>query len=216
MQSRLVAAASPATSLVPARPTLPMLRDAARTCAICEGCERTNGVVFGEGPERARIMLVGEQPGDREDVLGRPFVGPAGELLDEVLGELRVDRGALYLTNAVKHFHWEPRGKQRLHRSPKVSEIDACRPWLDAEIDVVAPRAIVCLGAVAARSFMGHAFRLHKARGQVFETRWAKLWLATHHPAAVLRMADASARSRARRELADDLSRIIEAAAAAA
>jgi DNA polymerase len=190
--------------------------EAAAGCTNCPLYRDATATVFGDGPSRAPVMLVGEQPGDREDVLGRPFVGPAGQLLNEVLDELRVDRGALYLTNAVKHFHWEPRGKQRLHRSPKVSEIDACRPWLDAEIDVVAPRAIVCLGAVAARSFMGHSFRLHKARGQVFETRWAKLWLATHHPAAVLRMADASARTRARRELADDLSRIIEAAAAAA
>jgi DNA polymerase len=186
-----------------------MLREASRACSVCEGCDQTNGVVFGEGPTDARIMFVGEQPGDREDTLGRPFVGPAGQLLDEILREVGVDRRTLYLTNAVKHFHYEMRGKQRLHRAPRVSEIDACRPWLEAEINALAPRAILCLGAVAAKSFMGHSFRLHKARGRIVKTQWAERWSATHHPAAILRMrAQSRERASARRELADDIARL--------
>lgn len=194
---------------IPPHASLPVLREAATSCRACAICERATQTVFGEGPSDARIVLVGEQPGDHEDRSGRPFVGPAGALLDEILGELGSDRRELYVTNAVKHFKWEPRGKQRLHRSPKPSEVAACRPWLDAELRALSPETVVCLGAVAARSFMGPGFRLHKARGRIYATRWAPRWIATHHPAAILRAADRSARAQMRAELAEDLGRAL-------
>jgi DNA polymerase len=164
--------------------------------------------VFGEGVTSAEVMLIGEQPGDQEDLQGHPFVGPAGRLLDEVLQEAGVERTKVYITNAVKHFKWEPRGKRRLHAKPAYGEIRACRPWLDAELDVIKPRVVVCLGATAAQSFMGREFKVTQSRGKFYEIDGKFHLIATLHPSAVLRMPDPDDRARARAELVQDLARV--------
>jgi DNA polymerase len=195
----------------PADRSLPMLREAAAGCRGCSLFERATQTVFGEGPEDARAVLVGEQPGDREDIEGRPFVGPAGELLDEVLREVGLPRSELYVTNAVKHFKYQmdPRGPRRIHQKPAYGEIRACSSWLRHEVAAIKPDAIVCLGASAAQSFMGSGFRMARSRGQAFEgTPFAPWWMATHHPAAILRTPGAADRARARRELAEDLQQL--------
>jgi DNA polymerase len=150
-------------------------------------------------------MLIGEVPGDREDLEGKPFVGPAGKLLDELLHEAGIERQGAYVTNAVKHFGFEERGKRRLHKKPRWSEVQACKPWLLAEITVVAPKLIVCLGATAAQSLMGSDFRITKQRGQILETEWSPFLMATYHPSAILRAPDKEAAERMRSELVDDL-----------
>jgi uracil-DNA glycosylase family protein len=167
--------------------TLPTLREAAADCRACPLWKVGTQTVFGEGPGNAELMLVGEQPGDREDREGRPFVGPAGRLLDEALAEAGIDRSRAYLTNAVKHFKWRASGKRRIHAKPNWSEIAACRPWLDSELEVVRPDVLVCLGATAAQALLGPTFRVTKQRGQPVESDLAPHVLATIHPSAILR-----------------------------
>jgi uracil-DNA glycosylase len=167
--------------------TLPTLREAAADCRACPLWKVGTQTVFGEGPGNAELMLVGEQPGDREDREGRPFVGPAGRLLDEALAEAGIDRSRAYLTNAVKHFKWRASGKRRIHAKPNWSEIAACGPWLDSELEVVRPDVLVCLGATAAQALLGRTFRVTKQRGQPVESDLAPHVLATIHPSAILR-----------------------------
>ena len=188
-----------AAAYLPERPTLPRLREAAAGCRACPLWQTGTQTVFGEGRAPAEVMLVGEQPGDQEDKQGRPFVGPAGRVLDEVLELAGVERGGVYLTNAVKHFKWEARGKRRIHAKPTWSEQMACKPWLEAELDVVRPRVLVCLGATAAQSLLGKQFRVTKERGRWLESDLAEYVTATIHPSAVLRQRDSDSR---RRELA--------------
>ncbi|MGH6928354.1 MAG: UdgX family uracil-DNA binding protein, partial [Dongiaceae bacterium] len=166
---------------IPPRANLVKLRKAAAGCTACHLHTLGTQTVFGEGPERARIMLVGEQPGDVEDVSGRPFVGPAGKLLDRALADAGLDRSRVYVTNAVKHFKWVPRGKRRIHKKPGSIEIAACHPWLDAEIAAVAPKAIVCLGATASQALLGRSFRLMQQRGERLSSPLAEFVLATVH-----------------------------------
>jgi DNA polymerase len=191
---------SEASLYLPSQRDLGSLAGAARGCRACPLHESATRTVFGEGPVGARLMLVGEQPGDTEDRQGRPFIGPAGQLLEEVLARVGLDRQALYVTNAVKHFG--PRPGRR--------EVLACKAWLDAEVEQVKPRMIVCLGATAAQSFLGPGFRINLSRGQVFETPWAPAWMATFHPSALLRMPDDAARERARAHFEEDLRKAAE------
>jgi uracil-DNA glycosylase len=186
---------SPKSALeyLPSRSDLASLSNAAKDCRGCDLYQRATQVVFGDGPTHAAMFLVGEQPGDREDQLGKPFVGPAGALLDKCLVAAGIDRSEVYVTNAVKHFKWEPRGKIRLHKKPNSLEIAACRPWLEAEIAVVHPHLIVCLGATAAQDLLGPKFRLTKHRGEIFPTAHGPV-LATVHPSAILRMPDPAER----------------------
>ena len=185
---------SSAAPLVPARPTLASLRRAAAGCRACPLWKRATQTVFGEGPAAAKLFLLGEQPGDREDIEGRPFVGPAGRLLEECLREAGIDRREVYLTNVVKHFKWEPRGKKRIHQKPNSTEIAACRPWWEAELAVVKPRALVCLGATAAQALWGPSFRVTKSRGRFLPSPYAPIAAATVHPSSILRAPDARAR----------------------
>ncbi len=201
----LAANSSASATWVPASRSLPVLRAAAAGCRACGICEAATRTVFGEGPADARLMLVGEQPGDEEDLGGRPFIGPAGQLLDRLLGEAGIDRGQTYVTNAVKHFKWTPRGKRRLHQRPLAGEVQACRGWLDAEIEAVRPAVIVCLGSTAARSFLGPRYNAMRGRGRVQQTPWAPAWLATYHPSAALRAGSPADRERALAGLRADL-----------
>jgi uracil-DNA glycosylase len=196
-----------AAPLVPARPTLPKLRLAASGCTACELHRLGTQTVFGEGPARARVMLVGEQPGDREDLEGHPFVGPAGRLLDAALDDAGIDRGDVYVTNVVKHFRWQGmRGKRRLHRKPGLAHVAACRPWLDAELAVVRPEVLVCLGATAAQAILGRDFRLTEHRGELQEAEGIDaVVLATVHPSAILRARDDATRSAETAALVRDL-----------
>ena len=202
---------TPAAGLIPARPTLPTVRAAAKDCTACDLYKRGTQTVFGEGARTAEIMFVGEQPGDQEDLMGRPFVGPAGKLLDRTLAEARIDRRAVYVTNVVKHFKWEPRGKRRIHKKPNAGEIAACRPWLDAEVQLVKPRAIVCLGATAAQALLGRAFRLTAHRGEFIASPLAPLVLATVHPSSLLRAPDDETRRRETKRFIDDLRTVARA-----
>jgi uracil-DNA glycosylase len=178
-----------AAPLIPERPSLKSLREAAAGCRACPLWKTGTRTVFGEGPAHARIILVGEQPGDREDLEGRPFVGPAGRLLDQALVAAGINRDEVYVTNAVKHFKWTPAGKRRLHKKPNAREIAACRPWLEAEINVLQPAVLVALGATAAQTLMGAAFRVTRERGRVFtDVPWAPAFVATIHPSSILRM----------------------------
>ncbi|MFL6353489.1 MAG: UdgX family uracil-DNA binding protein [Bryobacteraceae bacterium] len=176
-----------AAEWVPATHDLSRLRTAAPDCRGCELYQRATQVVFGEGPQNAKVVMVGEQPGDEEDQKGRPFVGPSGRLLSKAMSEAGLDREQIYVTNAVKHFKFIERGKRRLHAKPNGSEISACRPWLEAELGVIEPAIVVCLGATAAQSLMGPAFRITKERGTFFPHPWAKQLVATVHPSAILR-----------------------------
>jgi DNA polymerase len=204
-----------AAALVPERPTLPKLREAAAGCTACPLHETGTQTVFGEGGAGAAILFVGEQPGDREDREGRPFVGPAGRLLDQALEEVGIDRKLAYVTNAVKHFKWTPRGKRRIHAKPNWSEIAACRPWLDAEVAVVRPRVIVCLGATAAQALLGRDFRVTRQRGEVVDSGYESIpAIATVHPSSILRAQDED-RERELAAFVDDLAaikRFVEAA----
>lgn len=190
------AQSSPALELIPTKPSLESLREAIQDCRACDLWEKGTQAVFGEGSPRARVILVGEQPGDKEDLAGRPFVGPAGALLDEALIEAGIDRKQTYVTNAVKHFKWEPRGKRRIHKKPNSIEVAACRPWLDAEIDLVNPEVVVCLGATAAQALLGRSFRVTQQRGQLLPFRGVSQALATVHPSSILRAPDEEARRR--------------------
>ncbi len=197
----------------PATANLTLLREAAVACTACELHARATQVVFGSGPHAARIMLVGEQPGDQEDIAGAPFVGPAGQVLDRVLTRIGIARDRVYLTNVVKHFKWEPRGKRRIHQTPRLSEIRACRPWLDAELAAVSPRVIVCLGATAAKALLGPQFRLSTALGQTHATPWQSSLIATYHPSAVLRADTTGHATEIEAQLEADLRRAGELAA---
>ena len=172
---------------LPERLNLTALRAAAADCRACPLWKTGTQTVFGEGSAKAEVLLLGEQPGDKEDLTGRPFVGPAGALLDKGLAEAGIDRDAAYVTNAVKHFKWQPRGKRRIHQKPNWSELAACRPWLEAELEVVAPRALVLLRATAAQSVLGRQFRVTRQRGELLESELAEIVVATIHPSAILR-----------------------------
>ncbi|HTU26358.1 MAG TPA: UdgX family uracil-DNA binding protein [Pirellulales bacterium] len=194
-----------AAEFVPETHSLSKLRAAAAACEGCELFRRATQTVFGEGPAHASLMLVGETPGDQEDLSGHPFVGAAGRLLDELLAAAGIDRAETYVTNVVKHFKWEPRGKRRLHAKPSSREIAACRPWLDAELATVEPALIVCLGATAARALLGSGFRVTRERGKVLESERGEKILATYHPSAVLRTPDEARRHAMRDEMLADL-----------
>lgn len=185
-----------ATPFLPARRTLPSLRSAASHCRGCDLWTRATQTVFGEGAARASLMLVGEQPGDKEDLAGHPFVGPAGRILDEALDAAGINKSEVYITNAVKHFNWAPdqRGKRRIHKKPRYSEIQACRPWLDAEIAVTRPQVIVCLGATAAQALLGKDFSVMRQRGQFVPSELAPRVMATVHPSSILRAQDEQSR----------------------
>ena len=185
--------------------SLQTLKRAAEGCRGCDLYQNANHIVFGEGQAKASLMLIGEQPGDSEDVAGRPFIGPAGQLLDEVLLEVGIDREQLYITNAVKHFKWKASGKRRLHVKPSSREISACRPWLVREVELVKPKMVVCLGATAASVVLGPSFRITKQRGEVIKTDFARWTMATYHPSALLRVPDADSRLTMRRLFTDDL-----------
>lgn len=187
MASRTKETAAP---LVPERPSLTNLKEASAVCTACPLHLTGTQTVFGEGLVRAEIMFVGEQPGDREDRAGKPFVGPAGRVLDKALEEVGIDRTLAYVTNVVKHFKWTPKGKRRIHAKPSWSEIAACRPWLEAEIEVVAPNVLVCLGATAAQSLLGRDFRVTRQRGQVVDSEFGIPAIATVHPSSILRAED--------------------------
>jgi len=195
---------------LPERHSLRNLRSAIRTCQGCELFRAATQSVFGEGATSAALMLVGETPGDQEDREGHQFVGPAGKLLDEALNAAGLSRKDVYVTNAVKHFKWEPRGKRRMHAKPSSREISACRPWLEAEIEVVNPRAILCLGATAAQTLLGRTFRLTQHFGELHTSPWAERLLATYHPAAALRAPTSEDRARMRKQLFDDVKLITD------
>jgi uracil-DNA glycosylase family protein len=198
----------PVTDLIPERPTLKAIRDVAQTCAACDLHKRGTQTVFGEGPDRAGLMMVGEQPGDAEDLAGRPFVGPAGQLLDRALEESGIDRARVYLTNVVKHFKWEPRGKRRIHAKPNSAEIAACRPWLETEIALIKPRVIVCLGATAAQALLGRSFKVSHQRGTFVSSPLAPRVTATVHPSSILRAPDEASRRAEMKRFVDDLKRV--------
>ena len=200
-----------AAPFVPPRPTLNKLRDAAAECTGCELYKTGTQTVFGEGKQSALVMFIGEQPGDKEDLSGRPFVGPAGALLDKSLEEAGIDRSKVYVTNVVKHFKWEPRGKRRIHKKPNAVEISACRPWLQAELQVVKPKAIICLGSTAAQAVIGPKFRVSVQRGQFVESELADFVTATVHPSSILRAPSDQARRTERARFVDDLRKIREA-----
>jgi uracil-DNA glycosylase family protein len=197
-----------AAGLIPGNPTLRELREAARTCRACNLWERATQTVFGEGVRQARVMLVGEQPGDREDLAGRPFVGPAGWLLDKALEQAGIAREEVYVTNVVKHFNWEPRGKRRIHKKPSQLQIAACRPWLEAELAAVRPEVLVCLGATAAQALLGKSFRVTQQRGELLPSPLAPFVMATVHPSSILRALDAASRRREAELFVADLKRL--------
>jgi DNA polymerase len=199
-----------AADLIPPRFDWTELRSAAAGCQACDLWKRGTQTVFGEGAHPADLMLVGEQPGNDEDVAGHPFVGPAGKLLDRALSEAGIDRGRAYVTNVVKHFKWGPRGKRRIHAKPNSVEIAACLPWLHAELDLVKPRALVCLGATAAQALLGKQFRVTQHRGEFVSSPLAPYVAATLHPSAVLRSPDSETRRREMAALVDDLRKIAQ------
>ncbi|TML61916.1 MAG: UdgX family uracil-DNA binding protein [Actinobacteria bacterium] len=194
-----------AATYVPERPTLPRLRKAAAGCRGCHLWERGTQTVFGEGARDAGVMLVGEQPGDQEDLAGKPFVGPAGRILDQALEEAGIDRRHAYVTNVVKHFKWQPRGKRRIHQKPSWSEMVACQPWLEAELEVVEPDVVVCLGATAAQALIGRDFRVSRQRGELVDSPLARYVLATVHPSSILRQRDDASREAEYAAFVEDL-----------
>ena len=212
MAEKLFETDGTASPLVPDRPTLKKLREAAAGCKACPLWETGTQTVFGEGSADAEIVFVGEQPGDEEDKTGRPFVGPAGRLLDQALDEAGIDRKLAYVTNVVKHFKWQPRGKRRIHQKPNAAEIAACRPWLEAELAVLKPKVLVCLGATAAQALLGRQFRVSKDRGVPVESDLAPVVMATVHPSSVLRSDD---RDQELALLVEDLRQVAKALRAA-
>jgi uracil-DNA glycosylase len=199
-----------ADRFLPARLNLKSLRDAVQHCRGCDLYKNATQAVFGEGPRSARLILLGETPGDEEDKQGHPFVGPAGRLLDVAFDEAGLARDEVYVTNAVKHFRWEPRGKRRLHKKPSARQIEACKPWLHAEILVVNPEGIVCLGATAAQTLLGRDFRITKQRGRFFEGEDVAWLMATYHPSAILRAPARQDRDQMRSELVHDLEQAVQ------
>lgn len=198
----------PVSELLPDHRTLPGIRDLAKDCKACDLYKRGTQTVFGEGPPGAEIMMVGEQPGDAEDVAGHPFVGPAGRLLDKALEEAGIERSRVYVTNVVKHFKWVPRGKRRIHAKPNAAEIGACRPWLENEIALVKPKVLVCLGATAAQALLGRAFKVTQQRGEFMPSPLAPLATATVHPSSILRAPGDEARRQEMRAFVADLKKI--------
>ena len=198
----------------PPRPTIPMnrtleqVRQDAMSCKACDLWRGGTQTVFGGGAARPKVMFIGEQPGHQEDLEGKPFVGPAGKLLDTALEEAGIDRSKTYVTNAVKHFKWEPRGKRRIHKKPNAAEITACRPWLDAEISMLKPQVIVCLGATAAQALLGKDFRVTLHRGELLKSPLAPVMMATVHPSSILRAPDDETRHREMHRFVADLKRI--------
>ena len=186
--------------------------EAAEDCKACHLYKRATQTVFGEGPKGATMMLVGEQPGDYEDVAGKPFVGPAGKIMDRALEEAGIDRSQVYVTNAVKHFKWEPRGKRRIHQKPNSREIAACRPWLEAELRIVKPKLVVAMGATAAQTIFGPSFRVTRERGKVLSSKLAPRVLATVHPSSLLRQPDEASRQREYKLFVTDLRAALRAA----
>jgi len=199
-----------ARRFVPPEPDLDKLKEAAAGCTACPLHERGTQTVFGEGQERSRVMLIGEQPGDQEDLRGRPFVGPAGQLLDWALEKAGIDRSLAYVTNVVKHFKWVPRGKRRIHSKPSSMEIRACAPWLEAEIEVVKPEVVVCLGATAAQALLGSTFRVTQERGRFVRSNLAPHVMATVHPSSLLRIEDETERKPAIREFVRELRKVAD------
>jgi uracil-DNA glycosylase len=200
-----------AAEYIPDRPTLTSAREAARDCKGCDLWKTGTQTVFGDGTRKAELMLVGEQPGDAEDLSGQPFVGPAGKLLDRALADAGIDRGSVYVTNVVKHFKWEPRGKRRIHKKPNAGEIAACRPWLDTEIALVKPAAIVCLGSTAAQALLGRAFKVTAHRGELIPSTLAPIVIATVHPSSILRAPDDESRRLEMKRFTDDLHSVARA-----
>ena len=196
------------TAALSDRRTLRTLKSAARGCRACQLWRNATQTVFGEGKTEAEVMFIGEQPGNDEDLAGHPFVGPAGRLLNDALAQAGIERGRTYVTNVVKHFKWEPRGKRRIHAKPRAGEIGACRPWLDAEIAVVHPRIIVCLGATAAKALLGNSFKVSVDRGRFVESPVAPLVTATVHPSSILREPDSNARREAMKAFVRDLKKV--------
>jgi DNA polymerase len=201
------------SDLLPSKPTLEAVRDVAQGCKACDLYKRGTQTVFGEGPKRAEVMFVGEQPGDAEDLAGHPFVGPAGRLLDKALLEAGIDRSLVYVTNVVKHFKWEPRGKRRIHAKPNAAEISACRPWLETEIALVKPRILVCLGATAAQALLGKTFKVSRQRGEFVPSSLAPLVTATVHPSSILRAQDDETRREEMHHFVADLKKVSAALA---
>lgn len=197
-----------AAPFIPAKLTVPALQEAASSCTGCDLYKQATQTVFGEGAGHAEIILVGEQPGDQEDRAGHPFVGPAGKILDKALAEAGIARHDVYVTNAVKHFKWEPQGKRRKHKKPSAAEIAACRPWLEAEVKVLGPRVIVCLGVTAAQSVFGKLVRLNEIRGKSWSTAMGSNVFVTVHPSAILRHPEAAQRDEEYRRFVQDLRRI--------
>jgi DNA polymerase len=204
--ARRAAATGSAADFLPPDRSLPALREAAAQCRGCHLWQRGTQTVFGAGPRRAPIMMVGEQPGNEEDLAGAPFVGPAGRLLDRALEDAGIDRREVYVTNVVKHFKWEPKGKRRIHAKPNALEISACLPWLEAELDLVKPSVLVCLGATAAQALLGPKFRVTRQRGEWVTARWAPHVMAAIHPSAILRAPDETARHAEMERFVADLS----------
>jgi uracil-DNA glycosylase len=200
----------------PARPpdtaSLTTVREASRGCTACHLYKQATQTVFGEGPKGATMMLVGEQPGDYEDVAGKPFVGPAGKIMDRALEEAGIDRSQVYVTNAVKHFKWEARGKRHIHQKPNSREIAACRPWLEAELRIVKPKLVVAMGATAAQTIFGPSFRVTRERGRVLSSKLAPRVLATVHPSSLLRQPDEASREREYKHFVTDLRAALRAA----
>lgn len=197
-----------AAAFLPERPTLPKLREAAAGCKGCDLWKRGTQTVFGEGSPNARVLMVGEQPGDKEDLQGRPFVGPAGAILDKALAAAGIERSEVYVTNIVKHFKWEPRGKRRIHKKPNALEVSACRPWLDAEIEVTRPDVVVLLGASAAQGLLGRDFRVSQRRGEWVPSSIAPAVMATVHPSSILRAPDDDTRHEEMRKFVADLKKV--------
>jgi uracil-DNA glycosylase family protein len=200
----------PVAQLLPDDRSLDALKEAAARCRACDLWEKGTQTVFGEGPPQARVVMVGEQPGDQEDRVGRPFVGPAGQILDQALEAAGIDRSVVYVTNVVKHFKWEPRGKRRIHQRPDREEVTACLPWFEAEIAAVQPRVIVCLGATAAQALLGSDFRVTRQRGQMLASTLGPPIMATVHPSSILRAADEPSRRLAMDQFIADLRLIRE------
>jgi uracil-DNA glycosylase len=205
------AVAPPNTSTAPPLPIAKSIDDArarAKNCEACDLYKHATQTVFGDGARKPRILFVGEQPGDQEDQQGRPFVGPAGKLLDTALEQAGIDRSKTYVTNAVKHFKWEPRGKRRIHKKPNSAEIAACRPWLDTEIALLKPEVVVCLGATAAQALLGRTFRVTKSRGELLDSELAPHIMATVHPSSILRAPDDESRHREMANFVADLKKL--------
>jgi uracil-DNA glycosylase family protein len=196
----------------PQTSSLKEVREAARGCTACHLHKLGTQTVFGEGPKQPAMMLIGEQPGDYEDVAGKPFVGPAGKIMDRALEEAGIDRKEVYVTNAVKHFKWEPRGKRRIHQKPNSREIAACRPWLEAELRLVKPKLVVCLGATASQTIFGASFRVTRERGKVLSSKFAPKIVATVHPSSLLRQPDEESREREYKNFVADLRVALKAA----